>query len=709
MKNKLMYLLIVVILVLTVQQIIAQTGTTGKITQYPESILTGEWYDIIAETNADKVVFKIILNGNEIWDRTEFVSNGIAQKRLYLSSRTSPGEAQLLLIDKDSENILDQRKVVIVDPKASNNNNNQNSPTNNSNPVIPKTDKKFFGIISEYPSYVIPGKDFKISANTNVERVRIEIYRGSDRLWWKTERVKNNKVELIDDVSSRTKLGNAVLYLKDYNTKEVLDQKTISIVDKIPENTNENQNGDNTNKNQDTPQQPVFKPILFSFPDFPDNGKVMEGDWIKTSISQGVPYSQFSIEVLYDGNIVYQHSFSETDGNGNSFVQFQMPYKLLKPGHDVDGLIIRLTHGGVEINKPFTLIKGLEIIVPSEIKEGEEFTYEVKNSAGNTAVKAGITYDTGPDHEFGMKETDGSGYARIKETIPNLIKNGADRDGAEFWVETKDVKWYFQITLVKADKPIENIEKKAEVKGIKTTSGKQVYPLSEISTTNKFSDISVNVISTSLNIDDILHAEGERLAMQIQKPSFQYITGESKILDSNLHKFHVSYSGIASSTGYLQLRRVIANVYYPPGFLNTMCTETEVYSSGRLIKKVTNSCKSFHSASIIANSVSVVALYIPLDEIGPIVKKEDSEIVVTIRYLYVGPYGEDSTEGHEDITANTPKWIGILRDTIFCDVDPTNPLFIGDPCSQPPKDLVGVIEKTNNRLSGKVRIVVPIP
>jgi len=236
-----------------------------------------------------------------------------------------------------------------------------------------------------------------------------------------------------------------------------------------------------------------------------------------------------------------------------------------------------------------------------------------------------------------------------------------------------------------------------------------VFPLSGISTTDKPSDISVKIISPSLNIEETLRSEGIRLLNQIQKPSIQYVTGESKILDSNFHKFHISYSGIASSTGYLQLRRLIANVYYPPGTLKTICTETEVYSSRKLVKKLANNCENFFSVPITAKSVSVVALDMPLDEIGPILKRGDSEVIVTIRYMYVGPFGEDSAEGHEDTTANTPKWIGVLRDVIVCGVDPTNPIFIGDPCSKIPKDWAGVIEKIDSRLSGKVRIAVPFP
>ncbi len=698
MKNKQVLLLSLLGILLVQQLLIAQANViTGEITKYPTVLKPGESFNLESKTNARYVSYELYQGNKRIWRGYDYPKNEFSTKTGRISSTIDPGQAKFILIDKKSGKVLDEKNTVI---ESKNGNTNVQNP---SSPIVPE----IFGNFIEFPSYIIPGIDFTILANSNAKKVTFEIYKDNKRVWRKTVSPNSsNKVQVKDNVISTTKLGEATLLVKDYYTNKILDQKTISIVNKIPGQTGNNQDNDQGNNNPNSEKIIEVKPILFSLPDFPENGRVMEGDWIKASVNQGVPYSQFSIEVLYDGNIVYQHGFAESDGNGIAFVQFQMPYKILRPEYEVDGLVIRLSHGGVEINKPFTLVKGLDIIVPSELKEGETFTYEVKNSVGNTAIKAGINYDAGPDHEFGMKETDGSGYVKITETMPRLITNRAERDGAEFWVETKDVRWYFQITIVKGEK---QTEKKAEVKGIKTTNGKVVYPLPKGIDSNNLQDISIKFLSPDLNIDDTLRSGGIRLLNQINKPSFQYISGESNVINSNLHKFHVSYSGISSSTGYLQLRRVIANVYYPPGTLNTICTETEVYSSGKLVKKVENNCENFFSVPITAKSVSVISLNIPLDEIGPIIKRGDSEIIVTIRYMYVGPFGEDSVvEGHDDTTAGTPKWIGILRDLIVCDVDDTNPIFIGDPCSKLPTDWAGVIEKTNNRLSGKVRIAVQI-
>ena len=213
----------------------------------------------------------------------------------------------------------------------------------------------------------------------------------------------------------------------------------------------------------------------FLLPDFPSNGRVAEGDWVKAEIKNGIGRSRFYIDVIYDNNqIVYSKDFVETDANGNVSTKFQMPYKLLKSGKTEDGLIIRLSHGDIAYTRAFTLVQGLTITVPQEIKEGTYFTYEVKNSAGNTLVEAGINYDGGSPPPFPNKNTDGSGYAKITAKMPKLIKTNATRDGAEFWVKTKDVTWYFPFTIVKNTTPVAG---SATVKKIISTQNTLTYPL----------------------------------------------------------------------------------------------------------------------------------------------------------------------------------------------------------------------------------------
>lgn len=289
--------------------------------------------------------------------------------------------------------------------------------------------------------------------------------------------------------------------------------------------------------------EPVRDPILFSLPDFPDNGRVMEGDWVKTEVKNGIPESAIYIDVLYDGETVYSHGFAETDTAGNGFVRFQMPHKLLKDGHNEDGLVIRLGHAEIAYNQPFTLIKGLNIIVPKEIKEGEPFTYEVQRSAGETAIEAGIDYDAGADPRFAMRQTDGSGNAHITEEIGNLVTNGAERDGAEFWVKTKDVTWYFPITLVNTN-IVRDPVPKAPVTKIQGVGGGTIYPVATSATPHRIA--SVHSADQSRMQSPTLYEKSKNTLVAIMYGSNQEFDDQTGLKDlyfglrgklKNVHRF----------------------------------------------------------------------------------------------------------------------------------------------------------------------------
>ena len=393
-----------------------------------------------------------------------------------------------------------------------------------------------------------------------------------------------------------------------------------------------------------------------------------------------------------DDQVVYSHDFVETDANGNVAVRFQMPYRLLKPGHSEDGLIIRLTHGDVAYTRAFTLVKGLNIIVPQELKEGELFNYEVQNSAGETLIEAGINYDAGPSHRFPNRETDGSGNARPEERMPYLIQSNADRDGAEFWVKTKDVTWYFPFTIVRGEK---QSTANANVGRINGVGGGTLYPVQASPSTHPgLKTLFGDPRKVSLRMN------GAALDKLIRKPTFNYVTRESEVTETNMHQFHADYSGIISSAlpGSVQIRNVIANVWHPPALGETVCTRTEVVSNGSVVASGERKCRVVSFLSPVSRLHAITAFTVPENSIGPIVEAHNSEIRVHIEYAYTGPFGESTDAAGHDFGDKLSFWGKILisdpcipglYDNIYCDLPKSDEVLFG-------------------KLSGEVIVVLPL-
>lgn len=390
-------------------------------------------------------------------------------------------------------------------------------------------------------------------------------------------------------------------------------------------------------------QAPATPPILFSLPDFPDNGRVMEGDWVKTEVKNGIPQSAIYIDVLYDGNIVYSHGFAETDTSGNGFVRFQMPYKLLKSGYTEDGLVIRMNHGDAGVSRPFTLIQGLDIIVPKEIREGTQFTYEVYRSAGETLVRAGIDYDAGPDHQFPDRDTNGSGDATITVTMPKLITNGANSDGAEFWVQTKDVKWYFPFTIVKGQT---QTEAKATVGHINAIGGGTVYPVptpgpSPATSTWVYTPQADG--STGFPASELLNPNLNYSSVGTGTPTYSWTKtvtvpvdlpykGIAKKIFENIPLAHfehqLMYFARILDSKTAEVSGVSFKPRIPSGITGAVCAQVEVYSQGTLVNRGPESCKAFGAGT----QEGQWLVYLPNSNSRPRVRRSSNEIRTLFRY-----------------------------------------------------------------------------
>lgn len=472
---------------------VSQAAITGQITSHPSVITAGVDFTITATSNARRVRFEIQRNGSRVWYNSEYPdASGNVSFTDRLSSFTPSMSATLVLMDYDTRVVLDQKAVSIVAKGGSSSSSSSSSASSSSSlsssssSSSSSSQSAITGTITSFPGVIRAGVDFTVTATSNAGRVRFELRRGATRLWNSISKVPNasGNVSITDRTSSFTDPGSALLVLLDYSTKKILDQETVQIIPKngsssssstasSSSSSSSSVSSSSSSSSSSSVSSPAPTPVEFLLPNFPQDNRVMEGDWVRAEVKNGVGFSAFTIDVLYDGQTVYTHPFAETNIDGAASVLFQMPYKTLKDGHHEDGLVIQLNHADINFWYPFTLTQGLDVNVPSEIKEDTFFTYEVLRSTGETAVKAGIVYDAGPDYEFPMQQTDGSGNASITVLMPRLIQNGATRDGAEFWVETRDVRWYFPFTIVKGD-PLTTV--KALPKKITGQGGGTIYP-----------------------------------------------------------------------------------------------------------------------------------------------------------------------------------------------------------------------------------------